>query len=179
MARQMIERIFPSTVNLTEGFLPGLMDHLLPLETGKLCPTPQMAADVPLIYTGEVNWPWLVPVCINGIVCGFGGGAVLLSRGMPSPTGTFSWGMSFMWFGVMNLVAMGLHCFVSHDSELWGSCIGDQLWEELYACDIAFTCNSALCAIAGCIADIGLFNDTNQEAHGILLGACVLVLFAA
>mmetsp|Transcript_34146 Transcript_34146/g.47329 ORF Transcript_34146/g.47329 Transcript_34146/m.47329 type:complete len:188 (+) Transcript_34146:1-564(+) len=70
----------------------------------------------------------------------------------------------------MNLVAMGCHCFASRTTELW---------EELYVCDWAFTSCSCLCGGAALLADIALLDDTSSNAHGVILGLCVLIIFAA
>ena len=63
-----------------------------------------------------------------------------------------SWGLALLWFGVANVVALPLHCWVQYDVPLY---------DELYASVISF---GACACVAGRAFQSFPFNSTHESA---------------
>jgi hypothetical protein len=129
MSKAFIESFFPAVAEVLKESSPALYDTLLPDDVAHLCPE---------VSVGAVRNPVLAVCAIFGIIIG------LLGALSQNPL----WSMGFGCFGLMNIVALPLHCF--DPAGLSG------LWWML---DCLFTglSSSALTA-----ASLGQFNASKQ-----------------
>lgn len=134
MSKAFVHSFFPACASLL-AYLPSVSQLLLPDDVAELCPEPAVRANVPLIFrsllplsassivdsndnsmTVVVRNPVLAFAAIVGMAIGFGGARrYYRSHGHDACTSTSPsvlWSMAYLCFGLMNAVALPLHCLV-------------------------------------------------------------------
>lgn len=142
MSRVFVETLYPAATSLAKVFARDNYESAFPAWAAESCgggatslrtmPTVDVLPGVlPLAVT--LRAPALVLPGVIGVFLGFYAGMWCLTRAKPSVRGDFSWGFALMWFGTMNVVALPLHCWVSHEAELF---------DELYAVGLYKGCTA-------------------------------------
>eukprot|EP00127_Corallochytrium_limacisporum_P005420 Clim_evm32s204 gene=Clim_evmTU32s204 len=179
MSLKLMQDFFPGLFWLVDQTVPDVIDMVypsyLPAECRTVAPTAPTPALLEPVSMGKsvMKWPTLAPVAALGILVGFLGAFVIVSQlqdGKVSGPRYFSYGLSFFFFGCMNLVAIFFHCFLDK---------GEPGWDELYALDVGFTSVASLSLIAGALCDAGYLDDTKDDVRIPLMIAYPSVLLTA
>ena len=169
MSRAQAEMLYPAATSMAKVFTRDMYEHTaFPTWATEKCGAG--AAELPTLDIGgmvSLRNPALILPGLIGTFVGYVGGVWCLTRAKPSVRGDFSWGFALMWFGTSNVVALPLHCWVSHQSELY---------DELYAANVSFNTCACISAVFALLANCRHLDDGEQETHGTLLSACLFVL---
>jgi hypothetical protein len=113
MSKVFVHSFFPAHSSLLDIYLPAVSQLLLPDDVAELCPEPTVHVTVPMLSSiVVVRNPVLAVAAIVGMAIGFGG-ARRYYRGHDNDTSpSILWSMAYLCFGLMNAVALPLHCLV-------------------------------------------------------------------
>jgi hypothetical protein len=124
MSKVFVHSFFPAHSSLLDTYLPAVSQLLLPDDVAELCPEPTLKVTVPLLFRSllpvstssiiVVRNPVLAFAAIVGMAIGFGGARRYYHwHHYDSTTYTsILWSVAYLCFGLMNFVALPLHCLV-------------------------------------------------------------------
>jgi hypothetical protein len=133
MSKAFIHSFFPAFKSLIDTYLPAVSQQLLPDDAAELCPEPTVHVTVPPLLrsllplsassfivgssssssmTAVVRNPVLAFAAIVGIAIGFGGARRYYHGHVHDTSTSILWSVAYLCFGLMNVVALPLHCIV-------------------------------------------------------------------
>jgi hypothetical protein len=122
MSKAFVHSFFPACSSLLDTYVPAVSQLLLPDDVVELCPEPTVHVTVPLLFRSllpltassivVVRNPVLAVAAIVGMAIGFGGARRYYHQREISTPPSILWSMAYLCFGLMNAVALPLHCLV-------------------------------------------------------------------
>lgn len=162
MSAHVAQGFFPLFTSWAERqpFLGYVLTTLLPNYIQEICPLPV------IVLQGErqLRWPTVAVACVCGYALGLLSGGHMLRRTMTRSRrekGFFSWGFTFLWYGVMCLGGLFHHCISPSPF--------------FYKTNIIGTACFSLSIVPGSIPA----NDTSNAARLLLLAIYGGVVFSA
>lgn len=198
MSRKLIESFFPAVTGLQRPtIIPHLLSELLPQEVAVFCPTPLFSFSIHGFGEPFIIWrPALAVSAILGIAVGLGGSVRILSlmtnrsnKRVPGVMDTndslILWSVAFLFFGMMNISGLCLHCLVpAYEKRMLVP-----TYPTLWAVDCFLTGCSSMCLIGAGLSNEFWYNKRGLEmlrlwlqpnrwvAVTLLLASCAVAAF--
>lgn len=176
MSKDFVVSFFPVITAQGRIWAPRLVELVFPDDVSLRCPEIVMQ-----IYGFPIRNPVLGVGAVVGMLIG-GGGAWRLQSACAHPSNRMQWQpfqLSFLFFGMMNAVALPLHCILPHATDMP---LQYPLW---WALDCLFTGLSATALSGGCFNFYRYFSLEATLGHRLayfttwgLLGTVTLSTFA-
>jgi hypothetical protein len=140
MSKAFVQSFFPAFTSLVDAYVPAVSQLLLPDDVAELCPEPTVHVTFAVLHllrelfpltasyivnsnnsmTAVVRNPVLALASIVGIAIGFGGARRYYHWHHYDydayTSNSILWSVAYACFGLMNVVALPLHCLVEVDS---------------------------------------------------------------